>query len=205
MIKSVARVAAAVSLAVLIANFLTLQNRVVTTNPVLHEVSGLIGILALAGLVCSVFLLAVGSLVRLADHRSTRENPAARPKGASLSVRPQKVRFRRIKVLLGLLVFSSWVFGMPLYAYRHLISKAPNFQPGPWLVDVLFSVYAIAVQCSAPTPIALAFWPSSIMAVYLLFSRKDRPVLDGLFAIVSVGLVCGLWYILLRGITLGLN
>jgi len=39
--------------------------------------------------------------------------------------------------------------------------------------------------------------------MYLLLSRKDRPVLDSLSGIVAVGLTAGLGYVLLCGTRLG--
>lgn len=223
--RTTLRTIAIVSFVVLVVDFLTLENRVVTTNPVAQGFGRSVGLLALAGLVCSSTLLIVGSLTRLVSKTDVRgdhslpaggtgrrthaysvsgclHEPARSPSEASQTA-VTRTRFRAVKVVIGLLVLASWFIGMPLYAYRTLIVKAPDFTPGPWVADVFLSVFAVAVQYAAPTPVAFAFWPSTAMATYLVFSRKDRPVLDALFGVAAVGLVFVLWYIMIRGIDLG--
>ncbi|MGE5483541.1 MAG: hypothetical protein ACM3X4_00815 [Ignavibacteriales bacterium] len=197
-----ARIVAIVSFAVLFIDFFTLENRVVTTNPLAQEIGLLVGILTLAVFTCSTLFLIGGTLARPPARQDTSLDAA----GGAGGLRVPKVpgaRWRVVKVATGLLVLLSWFVGMPLYAYWNLIAKSPDFSPGPWVADAFLSVFAVAVQVTAPTPIALAFWPSAAMAVYLVFSRKARPVLDALFGVSSLGLVLLLWYVLAFDVQLG--
>lgn len=141
-------------------------------------------------------ILIVGSLKQLVSKTGM-------PPSEASQIAVTRTRFRAVKAVIGLLVVASWFIGMPLYVYWTRIVKAPDFAPGPWVADAFLSVFAVAVQYAAPTPIALAFWPSTAMATYLVFSRKDRPVLDALFGVAAVGLVFALWYILMLRIELG--
>ncbi len=197
--RAKARTVAAISLGVLIVDFFTLENGVVTTSPVAQRFGLYLGLLALAGLVGGSVALIASGLGRLAARRSTRaERPAtqAQPDALQPTTRKARVarsRFRKAKVLIGLLVLASWFAGMPFYFYETHLANAPGFEAGPWAVDAFFSVYAVAAQCLAPTLFALAFWPSAVMAVCLLLSRRDRPVLDTLFALGAVGPAAWLW------------
>ncbi len=206
--RKAARIVTIVSFAVLVIDFLTLENRVVTTSPVAQRIGGFGLLLALAGLVCGALLLIVGSAGRR-DHTAPQpaqapaERAGRRTQPAERRARVTRSRFRAIKVSVGLLVLASWFLGMPVYAYHSLIARAPGFTAGPWVADALLSLLAVAAQCLAPTPIALVFWPSAVIAVYLLLSRKDRPVLDAVFGVIALALVVGLWSILLSGVELG--
>ncbi len=222
------RVLAIVSFVVLVVDYLTLGNRLVTTNPTAQRLGGLVGLLALAGLVCGVVLLvgagrqrsaaapaepgSEGAAAAPAAPSSERPRAVPAPRSRRLTARPEagarrvpasRSRFRAAKVIVGLLVLASWLVGAPLYAYWARLVNVPGFEPGPWVADALLSVFAVAAQCAAPTPFALAFWPSTAMGIHLLLSRKDRPVLDVLLVIAAVGLAAGWWFIAIGGIQLG--
>ncbi len=186
-----ARTVTVISLALLILDFFTLENRVVTTSPRAQTVGGIVFVVALAG-------LALGLVGMVFGRRERRVSPSE----ASVRTVPYSQRFRRAKLAVALSVLLTWSVGMPVYAYYSRLVKSADFVPGPWIADAFLSLFAVAAQLVAPTPIALSFWPSILACVYLLFSRKDRPVTDAIFGLVAVGPVAGLAYVLLRGIEL---
>lgn len=221
--KKTARTAAITCLIILVLDFLTLENRVVTTNPNAQKAGHAVGASALLGLATSLGVIFLGrqrsqdtKLTGAGAHKHSANqagttpsrvttvlppHPTAPPAGAAPG-RPNTGRFRTAKIAVGLLVLATWFVGLPIYAYSHLLSKQPDYVPGPFLADAFLSLYAVAMQVIAPTPIALAFWPSLIASVFLLISRRDRPAADGLSALVALGLTVGICYVLLASVDL---
>ncbi len=198
-----ARVLAIVFLAVLVLDFLTLENRVVTTNVAAQRAGRWILYVALAGLMCSMAWLIADRLRKRESGApavgGTRETltlgepamPEARPKSAPR----HRSRLRTVKALLGMMLLTAWLVGAPIYAHRY-VAGTPDYQPGPWVAEAFLSVFVVAQQCAAPTPMAAAFWPSMFIGVYLVFSRRDRPVFDGFLAAATAGLLYALWFML---------
>jgi len=195
-----------ISLVALVVDFFTLENRLVTTSPLAQRFGLFLGLAALVGLIGGITAMISGGPGRLAARRvSAGSEPPLRaepettapPAARARKSRFVQSRFRVAKILVGLLVPGSWFVGAPLYVHQTLLVNTPGSEAGPWVADAFLSVYTVVVQLMAPTPFALTFWPSAVMALYLLFSRKDRPVLDALFTIGAVGLVAGQWFMLL--------
>ena len=78
------------------------------------------------------------------------------------------------KVLAALALLSLWFVLFPALIHQKLIAAAPECVPGPWIAEALLSLFALAMQCIVPTPVAFLFWPSLAIGVYFLFSRRAR-------------------------------
>lgn len=213
-----ARNAAIVCLAILAADFFTLANRRVTTDPGAQALGRIIGAAAVVGLASSLVALMLGRS-RVRAPKSV--NPTLSPRAAAEPQTPAPAlpstptssgrasgpptrasRLRAVKVAVALLVLAAWFIGMPVHAYNSRIAQGPGFVRGPWIADAFLSLFAVAMQLTLPTPVALAFWPSLAASVYLLLSRRDRPALDAIAGLVALGLTGGLAYVLLAGIEL---
>lgn len=225
-LRKAARIGAIVCLILLVLNFFTLENREVTTNPAMQALGRTVGIAALVGLAASLVALLLGRRVGRSTpstatrntgmdggmERATRDVAAEHgTSGAAHDARtPTQAggpggasrgrRFRAAKVVAALLVLAVWFVGLPVYAYRNLVSRAPDFEPGPWMADAVLSVFAVITQVITPTPVALAFWPSLIGSSCLLFSRRDRPLADVIFGLVAVVPAAAVGYMLLAGV-----
>ena len=196
----------AISLVILVGDFFTLENRLVTTNPALQKAGGLIAIPAAVGLVAALILLALGQAKKLVNGRGRAEPGRREPadkvvddrevehasRGRAVRglgvVRP-RMRFRPLKVLAGLAILASWLVVLPVMVHAHLIVPASDYSPGPWAAETFLSLFAVGVQFAAPTPLALAFWPSMLISAYFLFGRRDRPVVDLVAGIAGAALV----------------
>lgn len=188
-----------ISLLVLVVDFFTLENRLVTTNPAWQKAGGLVAIPAVAGFVAALILLASGWARRLVNGRGRggAGGPAEKeveraPRGRAVRgmgvVRP-RMRFRPLKVLAGLVVLAAWLVVLPVMVHARLIVPASDYSPGPWAAEAFLSLFAVGVQFAAPTPLALAFWPSMLISAYFLFGRRDRPVVDLIVGIAGAALV----------------
>ncbi len=177
-----------ISLLIFIVDFVTLENRLVTTSSTLQLVGGLVAVLAVAGIVWGLILMVkTGRPGRLLTPR-IRPVPAT-PAEKTAEPPRRRSRFRPLKVLMGLAILGSWFIVLPILVHKNLIAPAADYVPGPWVAEAFLSLFALALQCFAPTPVALVFWPSLGVGLYFLFSRKDRPVLDPLLGIAAAVLV----------------
>ena len=191
----------AISLVILVGDFFTLENRLVTTNPAMQKAGGIIALPAVAGFVGALILLALGRAKKLVNGRGWAEPGRREPADAEVERAPRgravrglgvvrpKMRFRPVKALAGLAVLASWLVVLPMMFHARLIVPASDYSPGPWAAEAFLSLFAVAVQLAAPTPLALAFWPSMLISAYFLFGRRDRPVVDLVAGIAGAALV----------------
>ena len=176
---------ALISLLVLVVDFLTLENSLVTSGPALQTAGALILVLAVAGLISALILAITG---RRSDLKPGLRPQQGGPVGKAVRTPFQSRRFRPFKVLVGLVILGLWLVLLPFLVHKNLIVAAPDYAPGPWVVEVFLSLFALGVQCLAPTPVAITFWPSAGIATYFLLGRKDRPALDSLLGMAAVAL-----------------
>ncbi len=197
----------ALSLAILVVDFFTLENRLVTTNTALQKAGGFAAALAVAGAGAALVLLALGrassrAVTEGAERPAKARGPSALggPAGETGRVRrgpvPRgmgaivpKMRLRRLKVVAGLAILASWLVVLPMMVHARLIVPASDYSAGPWVAEAFLSMFAVGAQLAAPTPMALAFWPSLLISAYFLLGRRDRPILDLLAGIAGAALV----------------
>lgn len=190
-----AQIAAVICVVILLVDFMTLENRAMVTDPSGQALGRTVLTAASLGLAASVVVLLLARGGERPASPTAGEMPATTAstgdrglRDAAVPDRPvRRNKLRKVKIAVSLLVMAGWLVAMPVYVYQNLLSKSPDFESGPWIADAFLSLYAVGMQMIAPTPFALAFWPSMVAAVCLLRSRKDRPVVDAILCLIAVG------------------
>ncbi len=190
--KKVLWIALPLSAIVFLLDFLILlnQNFSYYQDPVLGPLGVVIGFASLAILVMSMLIIMIRGAGRL-----FRRPVVAVPK-PSLSL-GQKL-YRGLKITVGMLTLLFLTFGLP---YLILVGFLHKQLPSGFLNQVIevmvLGSFVVLQQVTVPTPVALAFWPAVVAAIFLLFSRRPHIIGDTLAFLAALGGVAGDCYLFL--------
>ncbi|MDH7478990.1 MAG: M23 family metallopeptidase, partial [Syntrophomonadaceae bacterium] len=189
-VRGAGRIISIVALALLVADFFTLANRGFVEQAALNRAADVFAVLCLLALTVGVVLMAAGK-----GGEALPAEPSAGP-GREAAGPPD---LRRVKLLLAIIALVWLVLVFPWLALSRVgVLDGRSFSSLGSAVGSIVIGGMVMIQQYLLPPLGLLAVPLLICAVYLLLSRKTRPVLDVLAIAVAILAFSGLFYLNLK-------